>query len=267
MAFSNPIIGGDDTLVRNAIQSEGFVSGSTGWRVERTGDAEFNSVVVRGELDVIGTDGSYVRAMTQTGHADVLLRPEDRTGYAWEPGTLRADIAPTTDNPQISLIGPSNQGSVASPAKILIQGPGDPDASQIVMSSEDGIQLDLSSDVNLLNAGTWIRRGRPTALSLLAGWTNLGGGYQNAVYAEMPDGTGAIFGVISAGTTTHGTIIANVPAVIRPASAHVFTCTSNGGAAVQLALAANGNIILQSPPAGLSWIAFGGGCRWPISGF
>ncbi|WP_301177241.1 hypothetical protein [Actinomadura geliboluensis] len=64
MAFGNPIIGGGDTLVRNAIQSEGFVAGSTGWRIERTGSAEFNSVTVRGELDV-GTANSYVRVRVE----------------------------------------------------------------------------------------------------------------------------------------------------------------------------------------------------------
>jgi hypothetical protein len=54
MAFGNPIIGGDDTLVRNAIQSEGFASGSSGWRIERSGDAEFNGITARGSVILDG---------------------------------------------------------------------------------------------------------------------------------------------------------------------------------------------------------------------
>lgn len=52
MEFGNEIVGGADELVRNGIQSRGFVSGSVGWRINRTGNAEFNDVVIRGGLVV-----------------------------------------------------------------------------------------------------------------------------------------------------------------------------------------------------------------------
>lgn len=55
MTFNNSILAGT-TLVRDAIQSENFQTGVTGWRIERDGDAEFNDVTVRGELEVVGTD-------------------------------------------------------------------------------------------------------------------------------------------------------------------------------------------------------------------
>lgn len=57
MTFNNSILSGE-TLVRDSIQSEGFVSGSTGWSIQRDGDAEFNDVVVRGELTVSGAGGT-----------------------------------------------------------------------------------------------------------------------------------------------------------------------------------------------------------------
>lgn len=52
MEFSNGIVGGSDELVRDGIQSRGFVSGSTGWRINRDGSAEFNDVTVRGAFQI-----------------------------------------------------------------------------------------------------------------------------------------------------------------------------------------------------------------------
>lgn len=49
MAFSNPVVGGS-TLVRNAIQSQDYVTGVSGWAIFRTGAAEFNNVTVRGNV-------------------------------------------------------------------------------------------------------------------------------------------------------------------------------------------------------------------------
>lgn len=50
MAFNNPIVGGSDTLVRNAIQSEGFGldsdSNVSGWRIERSGAATFRDITI-----------------------------------------------------------------------------------------------------------------------------------------------------------------------------------------------------------------------------
>ena len=54
MAFSNPITGGQGTLVRPAIKSPDFVTGSTGWSINKDGSAEFNDVVIRGGTVVSG---------------------------------------------------------------------------------------------------------------------------------------------------------------------------------------------------------------------
>ncbi|WP_433478154.1 hypothetical protein ACQPZP_14635 [Spirillospora sp. CA-142024] len=134
MSFQNPIIGGNDTLVRQAMQSEGFQTGVTGWRIERDGDAEFNDVVVRGELDVTGTDGSYVRAVAQGGHADVLLNPQDVVGQTWDPAVLTADVDPGnvgTDIPALTIRSPAAQGSVEPAAEIFMLGPGELDQNAI----------------------------------------------------------------------------------------------------------------------------------------
>jgi hypothetical protein len=59
MPFSNPIVAGE-TLVRTAIQSEGFVLDTTGWRIERDGDASFTSARI--------TNGVYAFGITAAGN-------------------------------------------------------------------------------------------------------------------------------------------------------------------------------------------------------
>lgn len=51
MPYSNPILGGNE-LVRDAIRSGQFVSGVSGWTINRDGSAEFNDATVRGVVIV-----------------------------------------------------------------------------------------------------------------------------------------------------------------------------------------------------------------------
>lgn len=52
--FANPIIGGAAALIRSAIKSPNFVSGSAGWSINKDGSVEFNSGTFRGHI--IGGD-------------------------------------------------------------------------------------------------------------------------------------------------------------------------------------------------------------------
>jgi hypothetical protein len=49
MEFGNPVVGGV-TLVRTDVESQGFVTEVSGWRIARNGDAEFNDVTIRGNI-------------------------------------------------------------------------------------------------------------------------------------------------------------------------------------------------------------------------
>lgn len=51
--FEQPLTAGT-VLVRSDIRSQNFVTGSAGWRIEASGNAEFNSVVIRGGTIVSG---------------------------------------------------------------------------------------------------------------------------------------------------------------------------------------------------------------------
>jgi hypothetical protein len=53
--FSNDVLGGASTLIRKAIHSLGFLTGVTGWSINKDGSAEFNNIIIRGGTVVSGT--------------------------------------------------------------------------------------------------------------------------------------------------------------------------------------------------------------------
>lgn len=59
MAFRNPAIAGN-YLVRPALRSPNYVTGSTGWTINRDGSAEFNNVTSRGSVVVGPNPGAHV---------------------------------------------------------------------------------------------------------------------------------------------------------------------------------------------------------------
>lgn len=63
MGFANSVIGGAAALIRAAIKSPNYVTGTSGWSVNKDGSAEFNSLTVRGTFAgtdyLIGPDGAY----------------------------------------------------------------------------------------------------------------------------------------------------------------------------------------------------------------
>ena len=86
MPFNNPITGAQGTLVRPAIKSANFVSGSAGWSINTDGTAEFNEGVFRGPV-IIGTapgQGAMELGLTPTstpGIPAVLLN--FNIAYTW----------------------------------------------------------------------------------------------------------------------------------------------------------------------------------------
>lgn len=64
MSFNNSVIGGAAALIRAAIKSPNFVTGSAGWQISKDGSAEFNSLTIRGTFQgtnfVINSVGMFV---------------------------------------------------------------------------------------------------------------------------------------------------------------------------------------------------------------
>jgi hypothetical protein len=145
---SNPILGGN-TLIRDAIQSRNFQAGVAGWQIATTGNAEFNSAVIRGTLSadngnvlvndtgltVVGTQqkiqildgGLYVTGIPDLGAflqlaaaagfgATILMQPETSTvpGLVFTPAEIFVDSIEslaTNSQPKLQLISPFVNGS------------------------------------------------------------------------------------------------------------------------------------------------------------
>lgn len=89
MKFSDAILAGV-VLNREAIQSDNFVSGSTGWRVLKTGSAEFNNVIIRGGTTVGGDFLAY-NGIPANGNLVVSISANGGTdpfGNVYLPGSV-----------------------------------------------------------------------------------------------------------------------------------------------------------------------------------
>jgi hypothetical protein len=62
--FEDPIAAGDGSLIFPALKSPNYVPGVSGWQLTRDGDFEGNDVVVRGEIDIVGNNGSEFKIYT-----------------------------------------------------------------------------------------------------------------------------------------------------------------------------------------------------------
>jgi hypothetical protein len=109
--WDDPIAAGDGSLIFPAIKSPNYVQGVTGWYIGRTGDAEFNDVTVRGEVDVNGNDNSSIRIFNNGGQPTILLQPDDFT-----------DPAVDAANPAI-ILAVSEDNALASSASLFLQSP------------------------------------------------------------------------------------------------------------------------------------------------
>jgi hypothetical protein len=104
--FSNPIAGGGGALIRPSLHSPDFVTGVSGWSINKDGSAEFNGIIVRGTiilgngttntiilddvrdaLFVYDNDGKLVASIAPTGGTDSL-------GNDYNPGLSSYDGTP-----------------------------------------------------------------------------------------------------------------------------------------------------------------------------
>ncbi len=70
MSFGNPIVGGTDALIRNAIHSRNYVPGLSGWSINKDGFAEFNNVAINGgELIINDANGDTIASVNNQGVA------------------------------------------------------------------------------------------------------------------------------------------------------------------------------------------------------
>lgn len=77
--WDDPIAAGDGSLVYPALKSPNYVTGVSGWRIDRDGDAEFNDATFRGDVIVTDPDGSKVQILSGDG-GTIRFTPENNVG-------------------------------------------------------------------------------------------------------------------------------------------------------------------------------------------
>jgi hypothetical protein len=185
MSFSNPIVGGV-TLVRPAIRSPNFVSGVSGWSIDKDGSAEFNDVTIRGGItiggdsfyydgvpaagnliasiaanngtDPFGNDylagftvydpstGTYIR-MSSDLAARMSFQPPDTVGADYAPSLVKTTVG-AGSRPGLELISPAdNTKGFQSSIDLFGSGPGAAAwDTSILMSAE---RVDVSDDLDV----------------------------------------------------------------------------------------------------------------------
>lgn len=61
--FSNPLVNDTNALIRNAVKSPNFITGVSGWSINKDGSAEFNNLTIRGTFQgtnfIINSNGMF----------------------------------------------------------------------------------------------------------------------------------------------------------------------------------------------------------------
>ena len=200
--FSNSIVGGIGNLIRSWIQSVPFVSGTTGWRISKNGDAEFNGATFRGTVVLTSSQDLLVYSTSIPTNNKLVLAiagsaGNDGLGNSWQQGFNAYD----NNGNKIGLWSPSQFKLVATgtpPGNINVNTLASAGLSPIMtFDSGSGIEditnvFDLSS-LFVIQGGTQdaFRRQGPTskadpgASSLFIDLASGNGAIQDSAYCTI----------------------------------------------------------------------------------
>lgn len=232
MGFSNSILAGE-TIVRRGMQSQGFETGVSGWRLSRDGDAEFNNVTIRTTLEsdnyVAGVSGWQ---LNEDGSADLqnaTLRGTWRvadafTGGAFVEGGVFGDI------PYIKYATDNGGGGTAhswlinafSSADMFIAAEPNDDHPQLHFLATDGGGQILISQAGggravIVDTDGYLKAGEYFPLTV-EDWHSLASasGTSTVEYMMLPTGMVICRGAITGHSTTNNVTLATFPAGYRP---------------------------------------------------
>lgn len=157
MPFRNSVVGGT-TLVRAAIRSPNFVTGVSGWSIDRDGSAEFNDIVIRGGT-VIGGDALYysgtpafdnmLLSISAAGGTDPFgnVYPAGFKAYGSDPDDFVSISGDTllVQSADGSFVEVDARGGTGNRAAILMQPPTVPNGNFLPASFEAG-SIAIGSD-------------------------------------------------------------------------------------------------------------------------
>jgi hypothetical protein len=117
MGFANSIIGGAATLIRAAVQSANFITGVSGWRVTKDGNAEFNNITIRGTFGgtdfVVNANGMFFYSPSEaSGNLVLAIAPVATAGPFGESVDAGIGVGKSSDAAQVQLV-PSPGGQSA----------------------------------------------------------------------------------------------------------------------------------------------------------
>jgi hypothetical protein len=233
MPFSNSILAGD-TLVRNAAQSEGFQTGMQGWRFERSGDAEFNNIIVRGTIQT---------AVPPARRIEIKTSPANRISFIPEEVTFNEGFLEVTDSNSVSaLLMKPPWGGTAPPSLLLQVDNTDPDgASARIVANSIQFANPIPYDDNEVHfeQGNLVTSTPWRALVMANSWVNFGGTSQPMQICRYPDGDIGLRGIIKNGTVGG---IANLPTWAWP-PADIGWMVPISGSSARLTIAASSGVL------------------------
>lgn len=266
--YSNQILDGDGTLIRDQMQSSNFQTGVGGWQLLADGDAEFNQVTVRGTLieGVAGGlrveigPGSTLKFFNAAGVLVGTLQPNsyDLTGVAgqnWNVKLSSGNVvqlmqpapggALTYGPAQISSIGGGGAPALILDSPTVLGHP--PAELQLLGENLPALARIAASVIVALVGGaggtpeTW--HGVAAGVGFAANWADFAGPVQPARYRLMPDGTVSCSGgVKSTVNVSSPTTIFTFPAGYRPAAQEIFPNNQGG----YLSVDPSGTLALQA---------------------
>lgn len=214
MPFSNPLVAGE-TILQN-VESENYVAGVDGWRVEKDGDAEFNDVTVRGTVDIVGANGSLTLDVDVTDEPEIKFTAPNGDTYSIQADNTALDIGFTNLSGRSSLHIVDGEGIALRSSQV--------GAPSILFDDDDGYVKRGSYAPWTING--WINPGN---LNL---WTG------TVEYKVLPHGEVIFRGALAGGTNVVGTQLVNtMPAGLRPGTTCRFetpTGAIDAGGRVQM---------------------------------
>lgn len=189
--FLNPLTAGT-VLIRSDIRSQNFVSGSAGWRIEADGDAEFNSIVIRGGTVVSGL-ALYYDGTPALGNLIMSISAAagvDSFGNAYLAGTN-------------VYSGASFAGLSDGNLRFGLTADGFPPAGLVGLSGADGLFASSPTSVADPDAATWALVDGDTAVTpqSAAGYPHLDVGASTSGVTGWINGAW-VRSTVSGGTST-----------------------------------------------------------------
>jgi len=217
--FEQQIVAGT-TLIREAIQSQNFAAGVSGWIIEASGNAEFNSITVRGRF-VVGSETSQYIAMEIS--PIFPFRPTITLSTGAGPGVEQFPATIITSDPastQLTLIlnAPAAVGALDQPQIYLSSEAGIPGVISLVageITFQGGV---VTTAVPILLEQAW------SAIPLAGTWGDLAGARAN--YFKDSSGRVQLRGIVVGGA---GPGIGTLPAGYRPAQNMEWIMRGQGG--------------------------------------